>query len=103
VSVGKLRLLLSGELVGSIRRAQVETVWIEAALRANATIVPMAITAPRLPSKWQVEFGEATPTDGHGEDAWQDEMLVFDLADEVRDRVQQMRQASLTGGRSLPS
>jgi hypothetical protein len=93
-----LRLMLAGELVGAIQRAQVETGWIEAALRAKAPIVPMAISAPRLPSSWQVEFGEAIPTDGHGEDAWQDEMLVFDLADEVRDSVQLMRQARLTRG-----
>jgi hypothetical protein len=85
-----LRLLLSGELVGAIHRGQVETGWIQAALRAKAPVVPIAITAPRLPSSWQVEFGEAIPTDGHGEDAWRNEMLVFDVADQVRDMAQEM-------------
>jgi hypothetical protein len=43
-----------------------------------------------LPSKWIVEFGKPIPTDQYPKDAWQDAMLVFDLADQVRDVIQQM-------------
>ncbi len=43
-----------------------------------------------LPSKWIVEFAEPIPTDGYGPNAWQDAMLVFDLADHIRDVIQQM-------------
>jgi len=43
-----------------------------------------------LPSKWIVEFGEPIPTDDLPPDAAEDPMLVFDLADRVRDTIQQM-------------
>jgi 1-acyl-sn-glycerol-3-phosphate acyltransferase len=43
-----------------------------------------------LPSKWIVEFGEPIQTDGYPADADQDAMLVFELADRVRDTIQQM-------------
>jgi 1-acyl-sn-glycerol-3-phosphate acyltransferase len=43
-----------------------------------------------LPSKWVVEVGEPIPTEGFGPDAHRDTMLVFDLADRVRDTIQQM-------------
>jgi hypothetical protein len=43
-----------------------------------------------LPSKWIIRFGEPIRTDRYDEDAWGDGMLVFDLADRVRDTIQQM-------------
>jgi 1-acyl-sn-glycerol-3-phosphate acyltransferase len=43
-----------------------------------------------LPSRWIVEFGEPIPTDEYPADADQDAMLVFELADRVRDTIQQM-------------
>ena len=43
-----------------------------------------------LPSKWIIEFGEPMEMDGYADDAHEDAMLVFDLSDTVRDRIQQM-------------
>lgn len=43
-----------------------------------------------LPSKWMIEFGEPIPMDDYPDDAADDAMLVFDLADRVRDTIQQM-------------
>ena len=43
-----------------------------------------------LPSKWIIEFGPPIPMDDYPEDAADDAMLVFDLADRVRDTIQQM-------------
>ena len=43
-----------------------------------------------LPSKWIIEFGDPIPMDDYPEDASEDAMLVFDLADRVRDTIQQM-------------
>jgi 1-acyl-sn-glycerol-3-phosphate acyltransferase len=43
-----------------------------------------------LPSRWVIEFGEPIPMDEHPPDAADDKMLVFDLADAIRDRIQQM-------------
>ncbi|MDP4803744.1 MAG: acyltransferase family protein, partial [Candidatus Nanopelagicales bacterium] len=42
-----------------------------------------------LPSKWFIHFGEPIPTDGFPEGAAEDPMLVFDLTDRVRERIQQ--------------
>lgn len=42
-----------------------------------------------LPSKWHIHFGEPIPTDGFPEGAADDPMVVFDLTDEVRERIQQ--------------
>jgi 1-acyl-sn-glycerol-3-phosphate acyltransferase len=41
-----------------------------------------------LPSKWILEFGEPIRTEEYGPDAADDPMLVFDLADRVRDTIQ---------------
>jgi 1-acyl-sn-glycerol-3-phosphate acyltransferase len=41
-----------------------------------------------LPSKWLIEFGEPVATDELGPDAAEDPMLVFDLADRVRETIQ---------------
>jgi 1-acyl-sn-glycerol-3-phosphate acyltransferase len=43
-----------------------------------------------LPSRWIIEFGDAIPMDDYPDDAAEDAMLVFDLADRVRDTIQQM-------------
>ncbi|HJR45506.1 MAG TPA: lysophospholipid acyltransferase family protein [Actinomycetota bacterium] len=43
-----------------------------------------------LPSKWLIEFGDPIPMDDYPDDAADDAMLVFDLADRVRDTIQQM-------------
>ena len=43
-----------------------------------------------LPSKWIIEFGEPISLDDYPADAAEDAMLVFDLADRVRDTIQQM-------------
>ncbi|MBP2339531.1 1-acyl-sn-glycerol-3-phosphate acyltransferase [Saccharothrix coeruleofusca] len=42
-----------------------------------------------LPSKWYIEFGEPITTDGYGEHAADDPMLVFNLTDQVRETIQQ--------------
>lgn len=41
-----------------------------------------------LPSKWIIEFGEPIPTDGFEDDAAQDQALVLDLTDQVRETIQ---------------
>jgi 1-acyl-sn-glycerol-3-phosphate acyltransferase len=41
-----------------------------------------------LPSKWLIEFGEPIPTTDLGPDAADDPMLVFNLADQVRETIQ---------------
>lgn len=43
-----------------------------------------------LPSRWVIEFGEPIPMDVYPPSAADDAMLVFDLADRVRDTIQQM-------------
>jgi 1-acyl-sn-glycerol-3-phosphate acyltransferase len=48
-----------------------------------------------LPSKWILEFGEPIHTDGYEGNAWEDKMLVFDLADQVRDTIQEMLRQNL--------
>ena len=49
-----------------------------------------------LPSKWIVEFGPPIKTDAFEPDAWQDAMLQFELADRIRDTIQQMLFRNLT-------
>ena len=41
-----------------------------------------------LPSKWYIEFGEPIQTAQHGTGAADDPMLVFNLADQVRETIQ---------------
>lgn len=43
-----------------------------------------------LPSRWIIEFGEVVSVEEYPEDAAEDPMLVFDLTDGIRDRIQQM-------------
>jgi 1-acyl-sn-glycerol-3-phosphate acyltransferase len=54
-----------------------------------------------LPSKWIIQFGEPVRTDRYGKDAWEDGMLVFELADRVRDTVQQMLYENLMRRRNM--
>jgi 1-acyl-sn-glycerol-3-phosphate acyltransferase len=54
-----------------------------------------------LPSKWVIEYGEPIDTSGYGPDAADDPMAVFDLTDQVRDRIQQMLYRNLMGRRSV--
>jgi len=42
-----------------------------------------------LPSKWLIEFGEPIPTDHLPEGAAEDPMVVFNMADRVRETIQQ--------------
>ncbi len=42
-----------------------------------------------LPSKWLIEFGEPIATDGYGDGAAEDPMVVFNLTDRVRETIQQ--------------
>ncbi len=48
------------------------------------------------PSKWVIEFGDPIPMDDYPDDAAEDAMLVFDLADRVRDTIQQMLYRNLS-------
>ncbi|MFA7324486.1 MAG: lysophospholipid acyltransferase family protein [Candidatus Nanopelagicales bacterium] len=48
-----------------------------------------------LPSKWTIEFGEPIATAQFGPEAAEDPEIVFALADQVRDRIQQMLIAML--------
>jgi 1-acyl-sn-glycerol-3-phosphate acyltransferase len=43
-----------------------------------------------LPARWVIEFGEPISLEEYPEDAADDKMLVFDLADMIRDTIQQM-------------
>ena len=43
-----------------------------------------------LPSRWSIRFGEPIHTEAYEPGAWEDAMLVFELADHVRDVIQQM-------------
>jgi 1-acyl-sn-glycerol-3-phosphate acyltransferase len=56
-----------------------------------------------LPSRWFIEFGEPVAMDAYPDDAAEDPMLVFDLTDEIRDRIQQMlfKNLSTRGGSFL--
>jgi len=54
-----------------------------------------------LPSKWIIEFGEPIRTDGYGENAAEDPMLVFNLTDQVRESIQQTLYQLLMQRRSV--
>ncbi|MQA13667.1 MAG: hypothetical protein GEV09_05690 [Pseudonocardiaceae bacterium] len=53
-----------------------------------------------LPSKWYIEFGEPIATDPYEPAAADDPMLVFNLADQVRDTIQQTLYRLLTQRRN---
>jgi 1-acyl-sn-glycerol-3-phosphate acyltransferase len=54
-----------------------------------------------LPSKWSIEYGDPIDTTDYGPDAADDPMVVFDLADQVRDTIQHMLYRTLMGRRSV--
>jgi 1-acyl-sn-glycerol-3-phosphate acyltransferase len=53
-----------------------------------------------LPSKWIIEFGDPISMEDYPRDAVEDPMLVFEIADSIRDHIQQMllRNLRLRGG-----
>lgn len=54
-----------------------------------------------LPTKWMIEYGDPISTDQFPRDAHEDPMLIFDLTDQVRDRVQQMINTNLAARRGV--
>jgi 1-acyl-sn-glycerol-3-phosphate acyltransferase len=54
-----------------------------------------------LPSKWYIEFGEPIETAGYGSARADDAVLLFDLADQVRDTIQGTLHRLLLQRRSL--
>jgi 1-acyl-sn-glycerol-3-phosphate acyltransferase len=54
-----------------------------------------------LPSRWVIEYGEPIDTTDLGPEAADDPMVLFDLADQVRDRIQAMLHRNLMGRRSV--
>jgi 1-acyl-sn-glycerol-3-phosphate acyltransferase len=54
-----------------------------------------------LPSKWIIAFGRPIPTDEFAPNAADDPMLVFDLADQVRESIQQALYRLLMERRSV--
>jgi 1-acyl-sn-glycerol-3-phosphate acyltransferase len=54
-----------------------------------------------LPSKWYIEFGEPIRTDGFGDGAQDDPMLMFNLTDQVRENIQQTLYRLLSGRRNV--
>ncbi len=72
---------------------------IVAQMLALPVLGPFALLP--LPSKWVIEYGEPIDTTAHGPGAADDPMVVFDLADQVRDRIQAMLHRNLLGRRSV--
>ncbi len=54
-----------------------------------------------LPSKWYIEFGEPIATDGFGDSAEEDPMLVFNLTDQIRENIQQTLYRLLSNRRNV--
>lgn len=54
-----------------------------------------------LPTKWRIEFGEPIDTREYGPEAADDQMLVFELTDRVRERVQVMVDRALENRESI--
>ncbi len=54
-----------------------------------------------LPSKWAIHYGEPIDTSQYGPEAADDPMVVFDLAEQVRERIQQQLYTMLMGRRSV--
>lgn len=54
-----------------------------------------------LPSRWTIEFGEPIPTDHYPDGAADDPMLVFELTDAVREKIQQAIYRLLVQRRSV--
>ncbi|WP_030911322.1 lysophospholipid acyltransferase family protein [Streptomyces sp. NRRL F-5126] len=54
-----------------------------------------------LPTKWTIQFGEPIATDGYPPEAADDPMLMFDLTDQVRERIQHTLYTLLVDRRSV--
>jgi 1-acyl-sn-glycerol-3-phosphate acyltransferase len=54
-----------------------------------------------FPTKWYIDFGPAIPTDGYGEEAAQNLVLVSQLSDQVRNIIQEMINTRLTQRKSI--
>jgi hypothetical protein len=54
-----------------------------------------------LPSKWIIEFGEPISTDHYPVGSADDALLIFNLADDVRDTIQQSLYRLLTERHSV--
>jgi 1-acyl-sn-glycerol-3-phosphate acyltransferase len=54
-----------------------------------------------LPSKWIIEFGDPISMDRFGPGAHDDPMLVFELTDSVRDKIQQMLKRNVSARRGI--
>jgi len=54
-----------------------------------------------LPSKWIIEYGDPIDTASFGSELAEDPMALFDLTDQVRERIQQMLHSNLMGRRSV--
>lgn len=54
-----------------------------------------------LPTKWVIQFGEPIPTDGYPPEAAEDPMLVFNLTDQVREKIQHTLYELLVQRRSV--
>lgn len=72
---------------------------ITAQLLALPFVGPAALLP--LPSKWSITYGEPIDTSSYGPEAAEDPMVVFDLAEQVRDRIQRMLHQQLMGRRSI--
>jgi 1-acyl-sn-glycerol-3-phosphate acyltransferase len=72
---------------------------VVAQMFALPVLGPLALLP--LPSKWIIEYGEPIDTTSYGPDAADDPMAVFDLTDQVRDRIQEMLYRNLMGRRSV--
>jgi 1-acyl-sn-glycerol-3-phosphate acyltransferase len=72
---------------------------VVAQLLALPVIGPFALLP--LPSKWLIEYGEPIDTGSLGPEVAEDAMALFDLTDQVRDRIQGMLHRNLMGRRSV--
>lgn len=72
-------------------------------------IVPQLLALPLLgpvgllplPSKWGIHYGDPIDTSRYGPEDADDPMVVFDLAEQVRDQIQQQLYTMLMGRRSV--